>query len=137
MKDLSNYHKNSHSKYLIQYHFVFVTKYRKKLLNGISKDDMQKIFYDIATQYNLIIKAINTEDSNHIYIMIDAAPKFSATKITRLFKSISTIKIWKLHGEILNNYFWKKKSFWSNGYFVCSIGNANPETIKNYIDNQG
>ena len=24
-----------------------------------------------------------------------------------------------------------------NGYFVCSIGDASPETIKKYIDEQG
>lgn len=30
-----------------------------------------------------------------------------------------------------------KYSFWSDGYFVCSIGEANPDTIRNYIENQG
>ena len=35
------------------------------------------------------------------------------------------------------NNFGKKKLFWSDGYFVCSIGEASPETIRNYIANQG
>ncbi|MFW9625355.1 MAG: transposase, partial [Sulfurospirillum sp.] len=26
---------------------------------------------------------------------------------------------------------------WSDGYFVCSVGEASPETIQNYIANQG
>lgn len=25
----------------------------------------------------------------------------------------------------------------TNGYFVCSVGEASPETIRNYIANQG
>jgi len=39
--------------------------------------------------------------------------------------------------------FLKKKNpdlheyFWSDGYFVCIIGDASPETIKKYIDEQG
>ncbi|ELH7179123.1 transposase, partial [Campylobacter coli] len=28
-------------------------------------------------------------------------------------------------------------TFWSDGYFACSVGEATPETIKKYIENQG
>jgi len=28
-------------------------------------------------------------------------------------------------------------TFWSDGYFVCSTGDANMETIKKYIEEQG
>ena len=37
----------------------------------------------------------------------------------------------------LKQQFWKEHTFWSDGYFVCSIGEANPETIRKYIENQG
>ena len=33
--------------------------------------------------------------------------------------------------------FGKKKLFKSDGYFVCSVGEASLETIRNYITNQG
>ncbi|WP_193039115.1 transposase, partial [Pseudoalteromonas nigrifaciens] len=28
-------------------------------------------------------------------------------------------------------------TFWSDGYFVCSVGNASADTIRKYIQNQG
>jgi len=31
----------------------------------------------------------------------------------------------------------KENTFWSDGYFVCSTGDANMETIKKYIEEQG
>ena len=31
----------------------------------------------------------------------------------------------------------RKKTFWSDGYYVSSIGNASEETIKKYIEQQG
>ncbi|EMR57031.1 transposase, partial [Helicobacter pylori] len=37
----------------------------------------------------------------------------------------------------LQKHFWKEKTFWTDGFFVCSIGEANLETIKAYIENQG
>ncbi|GAC1354668.1 MAG: hypothetical protein NVSMB38_33610 [Ktedonobacteraceae bacterium] len=34
-------------------------------------------------------------------------------------------------------YFWKERTFWSDGYFYCTIGNASQETIRHYIESQG
>lgn len=36
-----------------------------------------------------------------------------------------------------HKHYLKAHTFWSDGYFVCSIGEANPETIRKYIENQG
>lgn len=36
----------------------------------------------------------------------------------------------------LAKFLWKK-TFWSDGYFSCSIGNVSKETIEKYIQNQG
>lgn len=33
--------------------------------------------------------------------------------------------------------FWKENTFWTDGYLVYSVGDAGPETIRNYIVNQG
>lgn len=32
----------------------------------------------------------------------------------------------------LSKEFWKEKTFWSDGYFASSIGNASKETIEKY-----
>jgi putative transposase len=37
----------------------------------------------------------------------------------------------------LKKHFWVKHTFWSDGYFVCSTGDANTDTIKKYIESQG
>ena len=34
---------------------------------------------------------------------------------------------------MLRKYFWKEKTLWSDGYFVCSIGEANPNTVIEYF----
>jgi putative transposase len=39
--------------------------------------------------------------------------------------------------DVLNQEFWLEKTFWSDGYFACSIGEASPDTIREYILNQG
>lgn len=133
---MKNYHHASHSKYLLQYHLVFATKYRKKLLEGVVKDDIKQIIYDIANEKGLLIKAMET-DIDHIHIMVDAPPTKSVVLIVNNLKAMSTNRIYKKHRTFLKTHFWKENTFWSDGYFACSIGEASPETIKKYIQTQG
>ena len=58
-------------------------------------------------------------------------------EIVSTIKSFSTYYIWKKHGEYLKNYFCKENSFWSDGYFACSIGNVSKKIVEKYIENQG
>jgi len=39
--------------------------------------------------------------------------------------------------DFLKKHFWKENTLWSDGYFVCSTGNASTETIQKYIAEQG
>lgn len=65
--------KNRH-KYLLQYHIIFVCKYRKKLL--ISKqisDDIKQFSYEICQRHKVIIRYMET-DKDHIHYMIETEP---------------------------------------------------------------
>lgn len=61
---------------------------------------------------------------------------FFSTRVRKL-KQESTVFSWRLYDSMLRKYFWKEKTLWSDGYFVCSIGEANPNTVIEYIRNQG
>ena len=132
----TNYNTSSHSKYLLQCHLVFSTKYRKKILVGELSDDLKQIMYDIANEKDIIIKAMET-DGDHIHIMIDYPPTKSILEIVNNFKSMATNRIYKKHKVLLKGYYWKENTIFSDGYFACSIGEASPETIKKYINTQG
>ena len=69
--------------------------------------------------------------------MLQHIPRISISSIVNRIKSITTHRIWEKHSNYLQKQFWKEKTFWSDGYFVCSVGEASPETIRNYIANQG
>ena len=76
-------------------------------------------------------------DKDHIHFLISYPPKLSVTSIVRKLKQESTVFSWRLYDSMLRKYFWKEKTLWSDGYFVCSIGEANPNTVIEYIRNQG
>ena len=72
-----SYHHGSHSKYLLQCHLVFGTKYRKQILSGQLSDDLKQIMYDISGEQGIIIVAMET-DLDHIHLMVDYSPTKSA-----------------------------------------------------------
>ena len=128
--------KNRH-KYLLQYHLIFVCKYRKKLLESREiLDDIKQYSWEICQKHRVFIKYMET-DKDHIHYMIETEPVISISTIVNLLKSYTTYHIWKGHAAFLKHHFWKEPTFWADGYFVCSVGNVSEETLKHYIENQG
>ena len=132
----SEYNCKNHSKYLIKLHFVFAVKYRKRLLKNELNEDMLQIMFEIAKQKNFSIDTMQS-DVDHLHILVDVPPKISALNVAHCLKQISTHRIYKKYNTELKKHFWKENTFWSDGYFVCSTGNASTETIRKYIENQG
>ena len=131
------YHHASHSKYLLKYHFVFCCKYRKKCFNNPAiVEEIKRLFDQIAEKSGFTIDVMETE-TDHIHVLVDAPPTFSPTEIATRLKGQSTYHIWKTQNEYLQWCFWKENTFWSDGYFVCTTGDASTETIKQYIEEQG
>jgi putative transposase len=132
----SSYQRTNHSKHHLKCHLIFVCKYRKKLLVSPIDDFVKATFIAVAKESDFDIEVMET-DKDHIHFLIRYIPRLSVSSIVRHLKQKSTIEVWRLFKSALNEYFWRENTFWSDGYFVCSIGEANPDTIKNYILSQG
>jgi putative transposase len=129
------YISENHSKHLLMCHLIFVCKYRKKLLIHLG-DYIKQETQNIANHYGWQI--IEQEiDKDHIHILIRYSPKWSVLQIVRLLKQQTTYRIWRQHQDYLSKRFWKERTFWSDGYFSCSIGNVSQATIQKYIETQG
>lgn len=136
MSKKSNYVSTNRSKHYLKCHLIFVCKYRKKLLVDDLDNDMKSIMLSITSKSDFEIEVFES-DVDHIHFLIRYIPRLSVASIVRKLKQESTIAIWKMHKNILSKNFWKEHTFWSDGYFVCSIGEASPETVRQYILSQG
>ena len=110
---------------------------RKKLL--ISKqisDDIKQFFYEICQKHKVIIRYRET-DKDHIHFMIETEPMVSISKAVNRMKSYTTYYIWEKYPNYLKKHFWKERTFWTDGYFACSVGNISEEMLRKYIEKQG
>ncbi len=137
MDNLDNrYNRRNRRKYSLKVHIVLVTKYRKQLLKGnIASDVKQKIF-DICNSNDWNIIAMET-DKNHIHFLISYDATDRVCDIVKIIKQQTSYYLWQKYSVFLSKQYWKKKIFWSDGYFACSIGEASSTTIQKYIGNQG
>ena len=132
-----DYVSENNSKYLLMVRLIFVVKYRRNLLIKFG-DEIKQIFYDIAKEKDIVIVEMEV-DKNHIHLLVHYKQTMSVLDLVRWFKQISTYRLWRQNNNIMElaKFFWKEKTFWSDGYFLCSIGNVSKETIEKYIQNQG
>ena len=130
---MSNYRKGSHTKYDLQYHIVWITKYRRKVLTGKLKERLQVILMQVCEQNNIIIlKGKVMED--HVHLMVSCTPKISVSKIIQLMKG-RTSKMLQDEFPNLKKKYWGQH-IWGTGYFVRSVGAVTEEMIRNYVESQ-
>ena len=128
----NSYNHHNRWKYSLKVHIVPVTKYRKQLLKDSIADDVKQKIFDIANAYGYEIIAIET-DKDHIHFLLS----YDTTDIVKIVKQETKYYLRHKDGSLLSKQYWKKKIFWSDGYFVCSIGEVSSATIQKYIENQG
>jgi len=135
-RKLYGYKSTNRAKHNLKVHLILVCKYRKKLLKQRVEINIKSIIRDIELDRDFDIIEMET-DIDHIHLMIQYIPRVAISAIVNRIKSVTTKRIWNLHQNYLQKHFWKEKTFWTDGYFACSVGEASPETIANYIKNQG
>ena len=129
------YRKLSHCVYKCDYHLVFVTKYRHKILNkGIFAYFKIKLT-EVRKHYPLIQFEIVNGEENHVHILASIPPTMNVCSVVRIIKT-NTSKSIKQKFPFLKDLYWGTDGIWSDGYFVSTVG-INENIIKNYIEKQG
>ena len=132
----SNYNRHNRRKYSLKVHIVLVTKYRKQILKGSIADDVKQKILDIANTRGYEIVAMET-DKDHIHFLLSYDATDRVCDIVKIVKQETTYYLWQKYNSVLSKQYWKKKIFWSDGYFACSIGEVSSATIQKYIESQG
>ena len=132
----NRYYRHNRRKYSLKVHIVLVTKYRKQPLKGSIADDVKQKIFDIANTHGYEIIAMDT-DKDHMHFLIRYDTTDRVCDIVKIVKQETTYYLWQKYGSFLSKQYWKKRIFWSDGYFACSIGEASSAIIQKYIESQG
>lgn len=116
--------------YNVYYHFVWSTKYRRKVLVGSVAEDLHWLHELIAEQKG--IEMVNQEIMpDHVHLFVTAHPIFAPANIVKIFKGITAKKLFETHPE-LRNQLWNGH-LWNPSYYVGTCGDATKDAIERYV----
>ena len=125
------YRQGSHTVFRIQYHFVFVTKYRYQVLKGDIGLRARELIRETCNAFEIeIIKGVISKD--HVHLFVSTPPNMAPSEIMRRIKGRSSSKLFGSFPELKKRYW--GRHFWARGYFCVTSGNVTDEMIKEYLE---
>ena len=110
--------KGRHSVFLLRYHLVFVIKDRQPVIT-------KEIGDYLLTETKRLLKLWEGDlidgnyEKDHIHLLIDMSPKLQ-----------------EKYSDEVRQYLWHN-AFWTESYYIASVGETNLATIQEYIEKQG
>ncbi len=124
----------AHSVYNLNYHIVFVTKYRNKVLHGAVEEYIKEQVPLLCERYGWEMRALEVMP-DHLHLFVSAEPTTAPNTIARTLKSILTVSVFKQFPTLKKKLFWRS-GLWSDGCYYGSAGTVSAATITRYIENQ-
>ena len=118
----------------INYHIVWSTKYRRKVLSSKIETRLKEILIDIGKKKGFEIAEIEVGSKDHVHVFVSAIPKISISYIAKMMKGISGRLLLKEFPEI-SQELWNGE-LWNPSYYVETIGSISEEAIRKYIQDQ-
>lgn len=121
--------------FLLQYHLVLVTKYRKPAI----QNDIQSFLYQYTAEYfdkqGCHIMEMNGE-VDRIHILFEAPPQINLANFVNAYKAASSRQVRTHCKEEVDKFYWKPV-FWSLSYFIATVSERSTAIVQKYIQNQG
>lgn len=88
------YRYGSHTVFQIEYHFVWVTKYRNKVLNGAVAEQIRDLVRETCEAFGIrIVKGVVSKD--HVHILVSCPPNMAPSEIMRRKKGRTSSKLFE------------------------------------------
>lgn len=126
-----DYRYGSHTVYNIEYHFVWVTKYRYKMLTGDVALRVRELVRQTCETFEIrIISGVVSKD--HVHLLVSAPPTLAPSEMMRRIKGRAARKLFEEFPELKKRYW--GQHFWARGYFCATAGQVTDEMIQSYLE---
>ena len=112
----------------LNYHVVFATKYRKRVIAKPVQDSMYQYIGGIIRDFNGSLDCVGGI-ADHIHLLVSIPPRIAVSDAIRSIKSNSS--------RWVNEQEWSIRNFeWQKGYGAFTVSYSQMELVRAYIANQ-
>jgi len=128
--------KSAHTVYKTQYHIVWVSRYRRKILVRGVREYLQTKLEEVR-KYHPDWEYISIGiDLEHVHLHMIIPPKYAVSKVVDIIKSNTSRALKEKFRFLRESVYWDDGGIWGVGYFVCTVG-LNEAMIRKYVELQG
>lgn len=120
-----------HSVYNINYHMVWIPKYRKPILTKDIATGVRRFIREIAKKHKYKVLTLEVMP-DHLHLFLSARPNEAPATIVKKLKGTLARKIFKEFPQLRQNVH--KGHLWAPSYYVGTAGSVSTETIEKYIE---
>lgn len=119
--------------YSLQYHIVWVTKYRKPVFIGKIESDVKKYLNEMLQSLSMDVIAMEVMP-DHIHLLVNCKPQLRLSDAVKILKGNIARWLFLSHPEI-KEQLWGGH-LWNPSYFVATVSNRSLEQVAGYINSQ-
>lgn len=129
-KELKTVRTGSHTTWNINYHIVWIPKYRKPLLKHAKlKEILESILRGQSESRGWKVLALEIMP-DHIHIFLSVPASYSVSQVVNQLKGNTSIQLRRVFPYLKSLI---KKSLWADGYYVSTAGFVSQEQVRRYI----
>ena len=119
--------------YSLQYHIVWVTKYRKSIFINEIEHEVRQYLSDTLQSLDMVPLAMEVMP-DHIHLLVDCKPQLRLSDAIKILKGNTARWLFLKHPEI-KKQLWGGH-LWNPSYFVASVSERSLSQVEEYIKNQ-
>lgn len=126
-------HRNAHTVGWSIWHFQWCTKYRRKVFcTTYLKNLCEILLKEIISQEKF--KLVDLEvDFDHIHVVVSIPLTITPIQAIKTLKGVSSRALFLAEPKRFSAIYWKR-SIWSSGKFIASVGHITIEKAKQYLE---
>ena len=127
----NEYRKTKTTVSLINYHFVFCPRYRRKIFNipGV-EDRFKELTLLECKRLGLDVLAMECH-IDHVHLFLTCLPTMSPSEVMHQIKGATSFSLRQEFSKLE-----RMPSLWTRSFFVSTAGNVSSETIRWYVETQ-
>ena len=130
---MQDYRKGAHTVFDLKVHYVWITKYRYKVLRGDLAVRVRDTIREVCAANDCEILA-GSVGIDHVHLLVSLPPTLTPSKLAQYMKGKSLYVVQNEFPELRKRYW--GRHIWARGFFCGSSGTITDEMIKQYIENQ-
>jgi len=121
--------KTRYAHYNINYHFVWIPKYRCKILVGPVAEELERLIRKVCDEREVEVLSLSIQP-DHVHLFVSAPPRHAPSVLINTIKGYTSRYLRQKFPELSKQ---TGPRLWTRTYYVGTAGTVSAETIQRYI----